>query len=211
MTAAEIARLEHVLTGTAFLPGSVALAFSETLDPAEIPPGGVWVSRTYAMPQPSHYRVSINTTGGSHYDLLLILRDDLDDLEVMRTFFWVIALRAFPVGTPVVPRFGCLRPDLGAVSLAFANDLSVWERIRLHAAGDASRPLERSGWRKLLVAGMATVLTAWLHSDRRIVPGMVTPSNVIVPDPDWRQDRLVISLGGWKPYTGPAVPGAARS
>jgi GNAT superfamily N-acetyltransferase len=79
----------------------------------------------------------------------------------------------------------------------------VWDRIRLHAAGDASRPLDRAGWRKLLVAGMATVLTAWLHSDRRIIPGMVTPSNVVVPDPDWRQDRLVISLGGWKPYTGP--------
>ncbi len=203
MTSAEIARIEDVLTGPAFLPGSVALAFGETLDPAEIPPGGVWVSRTYALPQPSHYRVSINTTGGSHYDLLVILRDDLTDLEVMRTFFWVIALRAYPVGTPVMPRFGCLRPDLGAVSLAFANDLSVWERIRLHAADNASRPLERSGWRKLLVAGMATVLTAWLHSDHRIIPGMVTPSNVIVPDPDWRQDRLVISLGGWKPYTGP--------
>jgi long-chain acyl-CoA synthetase len=203
LTTTEIARLTGVLTSTAFLPGSVALAFGETLDPAEIPAGGVWVSRTYALPQPSHYRVSINTTGGSHYDLLLILRDDLDDLEVMRTFYWVIALRAFPVGTPVVPRLGSLRPDLGVVSLAFANDLNVWERIRLHAATDASRPLERSGWRKLLVAGMATVLTAWLHSDRRILPGLITPSNVIVPDPDWRQDRLVVSLGGWKPYAGP--------
>jgi hypothetical protein len=181
----------------------VALAFGETLDLAEIPAGGIWISRTYALPQPSHYRVSINTTGGSHYDLLLILRDDLGDLEVMRTFLWVIALRAYPTGTPVVPRFGCLRPDLGAVSLAFESDLSVWDRIRLHAAGDASRPLDRAGWRKLLVAGMATVLTAWLHSDRRIIPGMVTPSNVVVPDPDWRQDRLVISLGGWRPYTGP--------
>lgn len=203
MSDAETARLERVLTGSAFLPGSVELAFSEKLAPADIPPGGVWVSRTYALPQPSHYRVSINTTGGSHYDLLIILRDDLDDVEVMRTFFWVIALRAYPIGTTVTPRFGCLRPDLGAVSLAFASDLSVWERIRLHAADAASRPLGRPGWRKLLVAGMATVLTAWLHSDRRIIPGMVTPSNVIVPDPDWRQDRLVISLGGWRPYAGP--------
>ncbi len=203
MAPAEIARIADVLTDTTFLQGSVALAFGETLDPAEIPAAGVWVSRTYALPQPSHYRVSINTTGGSHYDLLVILRDDLHDLEVMRTFFWVIALRAYPVGIPVMPRFGCLRPDLGAVSLAFSNDLNVWERVRLHAAAGASRPLDRSGWRKLLVAGMATVLTAWLHSDRRIIPGMVTPSNVIVPDPSWRQDRVVISLGGWKPYTGP--------
>jgi GNAT superfamily N-acetyltransferase len=104
----------------------------------------------------------------------------------------------------VLPRLGALRPDLGAASLAFASGLTVWDRIRQHAAtGADAAQVGRRGWRRLLVAGMAAVITAWNHSGREIVAGMVTPSNVIVPDRDWQRDRLVISLAGWRPYTGP--------
>ncbi len=200
---AEIARLQRVIVGTTFLQGSVQLAFSETLDPQDIPAGGIWISRTVSKHFSARYRVSINLAGGSHYDLMVIIRDDLHDLEVMRTFYWMIAMRAYPQGNPVVPRFGYIRPDLGAVSLAFESELAVWDRIRMHAQPDASHPLDATGWRHLLVAGIATMLRAWLHGNRRLIPGTVMPTNVIVPDPDWREDRLVINLAGSQPYRGP--------
>jgi hypothetical protein len=47
------------------------------------------------------------------------------------------------------------------------------------------------------------VFTVWQHSDRRIVPGLITPSNVTVPQRDWQQGRMMLSLAGWRAYDGP--------
>ena len=204
LTDDEIARLREVLAGTTFLAESAALVFDAVLDPSSIPPGGVWVSRTLSQPFPSRYRVSINTHSGRHFDLLLILRSDLADTAILETFQRVAAIRAWPAETPVLPRLGALRPDLGAASLEFVTGLSVWDRIRQHAASPAdAAQFGRRSWRRLFVAGMAAIITAWRHSDRELVPGMVHPSNVVVPGRDWQRGRLVISLAGWRPYTGP--------
>lgn len=200
----EVARLEKVLVGSPFLIESIALAFDTVLDPASVPRGGIWVSRTLSQPFPSRYRVSINTDKGRHFDLLVILRDDLAEGEIARTFQLVAAIRAWPVEAPVLPRLGAVRADLGAASLAYASGLTVWDRIRQHAGTPAdAADFGQRKWRRLLVAGMATVITTWRHSDRRIVPGMVTPSNVIVPERDWQRGRMMISLAGWTPYRGP--------
>jgi long-subunit acyl-CoA synthetase (AMP-forming) len=200
----EIARLRAVVEGTTFLAESVALAFDTELDLDSVPRGGIWISRTSAQPFSSRYRVSINTDTGRHFDLLIILRDDLDDPEVAETFQLVAMIRSWPTEAPVLPRLGAVRVDLGAASLAFANGLTVWDHMRQHATttADASA-MGRSSWRRLLLAGMATVLTVWRHSGRRIVPGLVTPSNVIVPERDWQRGRLMISLAGWRRYHGP--------
>jgi GNAT superfamily N-acetyltransferase len=204
LTEAEMTRLRGVLGRTTFLLESVAFAFDTTLDPATVPAGGIWVSRTLSQPFPSRYRVSINTETGRHYDLLVILRDDLDEAQVMRTFQLVASIRSWPDEAPVLPRLGAVRTDLGAASLAFASGLTVWDRIRQHAAlpSDVSA-YGRDGWRRLMVAGMATALVAWRHSNRQVVPGMVTPSNVVLPDRDWQRGRLVISLASWRSYQGP--------
>ena len=37
---------------------------------------------------------------------------------------------AIPFGTPMLPTFGCCRPELGALSMAYVSDLTVWEKIR---------------------------------------------------------------------------------
>jgi hypothetical protein len=55
----------------------------------------------------------------------------------------------------------------------------------------------------LLVRALAAFFTGWRHSDRRIVPGTVAPTNVSVPAPDYRTDVTVLSLAGWQPYEGP--------
>jgi len=199
---AEVARLRAVIEGTTFLAESSALAFDARLDPADIPAGGVWISRTLSHPFPARYRVSINTTGGRHFDLLLILRDDLAAPEVEETFMRVAMIRAWPDDAPVLPRLGAVRPDLGAASLVYASGLTVWDRIRRHAATTSdAEAFGAPAWRRLLVAAMATVVVAWRNAGREVVPGMVAPSNVIVPERDWQRDRLVVSLAGWRAYT----------
>jgi hypothetical protein len=190
LTPSEIERLEGVLVGTTFLKEAVRLAFDGArLELGDVPPEGIWVSRVFSLPTHRMYRVSINTRVGDHYDLLLVLRRDVDAASVRQS---------------VVPRFACARSELGAFSMAYVSDLSAWERIREFGArrGAETRPGPRD-WRNLLVRALAAFFTGWRHSDRRIVPGTVTPTNVAVPGPDYRTDVTVLSLAGWQPYTGP--------
>ena len=200
----EVARIRGVIEGTTFLAESAALAFGMRLVPDDLPAGGVWISRTMSHAFPARYRVSINTSGGRHFDLLLVLRDDLAQPAVAETFMRVAMIRAWPDDTPVLPRLGAIRPDLGAASLVFNSMLTVWERIRHHAATGADvEAFGAAAWRRLLVAAMATVLVAWRNSGREVLPGMVAPTNVVVPDRDWQRDRQVLSLAAMEPYQGP--------
>lgn len=199
----EIRHLENVLVGTTFLRESVALAFDgESFDVRRVPQGGIWISRVLSLHEHQLYRISINTVEEKHYDLLLMLRPDLEKASVHETNFWLIAIHGHPVDTPVVPRFGCCRPELGAISFAFVSDLTVWERVRGEAeAGDVGGRCDR--WRSLFVRGMAVFFRGWQNSGGRIVPGAVTPRNVSVPDPDFRDGAKLLSLAGWKRYRSP--------
>ncbi len=205
LTEPEIERLESVLVGTTFLKEAVRLAFDGArFELGDVSPEGIWVSRVFSLPTHRMYRISINTAPGDHYDLLLVLRRDVDAESVRQSIRWMIALHSQTLGAPVVPRFACARSALGAFSMAWVSDLSAWERIREFAARReaASRPGPRE-WRDLMVRALSAFFTGWLHSDRRIVPGTVTPTNVAVPGPDYRTDVTVLSLAGWQPYGGP--------
>jgi hypothetical protein len=210
LSAEEIARLEEVLVGTTFLQQSVKLTSDgEELDLREVPREGIWIGRTAVRHRQRIYRISVNTVQGKHYDLLAVIWDrdlmDEDRSEMLTTIFWLIALGGHPHGPPVLPRFGCYRPAMGALSLAFVSDLSVWERIREYAGDWSQIPGEMRdpGWRRLFVQALAAVFRGWAISGRRIVPGMVTPSNVAVSEPDFREGARILSLTGWSVYTGP--------
>jgi long-chain acyl-CoA synthetase len=195
LTPSEIERLDGVLVGTTFLKEAMLLGFDGArFDFGEIPLEGVWVSRVFSLPTHRMYRVSVNTNAGDHYDAA----------SVRQSIRWMIALHSQTLGPPVVPRFACARSELGAFSMAWVSDLSVWERIREFGARREveSRPGTRD-WRNLFVRALSAFFTGWLHSDRRIVPGTVAPTNVTVPGPDYRTDVTVLSLAGWQPYGGP--------
>ena len=182
------------------------LAFEgEVLLLTEIDTGGIWVSRIHSHHDYSRYRVSINTRHGKHFDLQLTIREDLDEEIVLETIFWIIAIRGYPHGAPVLPAFGCCRPELGALSLGYVSDLTVWEKIREFSSvrGPGTRLPSKSQWRRLFVSAMATLLRGWRASGRRIIPGSVSPTNVVVPDPDFREGSLLNSLSGWTRYSGP--------
>jgi hypothetical protein len=205
LTPSEMERLDGVLLGTTFLKEAMLLAFDGAhFDFGDIPREGVWVSRVFSLPTHRMYRVSVNTNAADHYDLLLVLRRDVDAASVRQSIRWMIALHSQILGTPVVPRFACARSDLGAFCMVWVSDLSAWERIREFAARREveARPGPRE-WRNLFVRALSAFFTGWLHSDRRIVPGTVVPTNVTVPGPDYRRDVTVLSLAGWQPYGGP--------
>lgn len=203
---AETERLRRVLLGTTFLRHTMRVVFEgEDLRLADVAPGGIWASRLSSRHSDSRYRLSINTRAGKHFDILLIMRDDLNQARVLQTIMWTVALRGYPFGVAILPALGCCRPGLGAVSMAYHSDLTVWEKIRELSSvrGPGTVPPTQMRWRQLLVRAMAVVIRGWNNSGRQIIPGLVSPANIVVPEPDFRLGAQIISLSGWREYHGP--------
>ncbi len=201
-----VRRLEQIVGHPTFLKQSVMLAFDEEgFDLRHVPPSGIWVSPILAQHQFELYRVSINLRNGKHFDLLLVVGDDFSSDQVRDTLYWLMALSDHPSYSSMLPRFGACRPDLGVMSVAYISDLTVWEKIREYAGAQTVRSYfaRRHDWRRLFVRGMSAFYTVWRASGSRIVPGAVTPANVVVPDADFREASCILSLTGWRTYESP--------
>lgn len=202
----EIEQLRTILVGTDFLSETLYLAFeAEAFSIRDVPPHGIWVSRVLSLSEHRLYRVSVNTTEGQHFDVLIVVSRDPDEDSILETNNWLIAIRGYPYGPPVVPAFGCSRAELGAWSLEFTGELTVWDRIREYAGWgykEGGVP-EAPAWRTLYIRAMSAFIRGWLYSGRRIVPGDLSPMNVVVPEPDYRRGSRILSIAGWSPFTGP--------
>jgi len=202
----EVSKLKEVLIGTTFLKQSIKLAFDdEALCLDEIGPDGIWVSRIISRFEDSRYRLSVNTKAGKHFDLQLIINTGSDHSRMQETIFWYIVLKGYPFGTSMLPDFGCCRPELGALSMAYVSDLTVWEKIREFSSvrGPGTSPPTSMQWHQLLVRAMSVVVKGWRNSGRRLIPGLITPNNIVVPEPDFRKGAVQNNLAGWKYYEGP--------
>ena len=201
----ERAKLRNALVGTTFLKQSVMLAFEDRgVEVGEIPANGIWIARVFSFLQAQVYRMSVNTTGGRHYDLLLATAADTEEASVLETTYWMLALGGRVDRRPVARQFGCYRPQLGAFSMAMVNDLTAWERVReLTSDSFVEFHPRKTHWRNLFIRGMAAFFSGWDQSHGRIVPGPVSPANVVVPAPDFRAGGTILSLADWGPYKGP--------
>ncbi|MBK8597270.1 MAG: GNAT family N-acetyltransferase [Holophagales bacterium] len=200
----EIRALEGLLLGTSFLRESIELAFeTDPPDLADIPDEGIWVTPVLALHRHRLYRLSVRTAAGAHHDLLLTVRSDLDSEAVRATTLRMIALAGHPWGPPVVARVGSWRPDLGALSLAWVDELTLAERLRDAAVPGRARPGQGHSVKSLVVRALAAFFTAWERSGRALVPGAVAPSNVAVPAEDYREGTCLLSISGSRPYSGP--------
>ncbi|MCA9756946.1 MAG: GNAT family N-acetyltransferase [Candidatus Eisenbacteria bacterium] len=200
-------RVYHLVARTSFLEQAVILIFEdETFALDQIARRGLWVSRIQIRETFQLLRLSVNTKAGLHYDVLVILRDDVDAEAVLRTNYWMLAIGGYALGSRTIPRFGCSRPEFGAIALEYVRDLNAEERIRALASASRVEDVLMTGsfdWRRLYVAGLTAFFRAWDHSGRRIVPGFVAPINVVVPEQDFREDPVILSLAGWDHYSGP--------
>jgi long-subunit acyl-CoA synthetase (AMP-forming)/GNAT superfamily N-acetyltransferase len=200
------APLRKLLLDSTFLRQSVLLAFDdEAFDLDQLRDGGIWVREVVRRQEYRNLRVSISTITGRHYDLLVLLRSNLDEQWMRDRNHWIMVIAGQPFGIRRMPRFGCMRPELGALSLEYITDLTLWDKLK--TLGSSDHPAIRAGgerpWRKRLVRGMATFFEAWEASGKNIVPGRIDPENVVVPEPDFREGALILSLAGLKEYSHP--------
>jgi len=197
--------LGEVLADATFLKQSIMLAFAEgEFDCRQVSPAGIWISRILSKHPFDLFRASVNLLNGKHFDLLLVMGEDFSEAHVRDTIYWLMALSDHPSRPSALPRFGAFRPDLRIMSVAYVSDLTVWDKIREYGAltmrAYVPKPLD---WRRLFVRGMAAFFTLWRSSGSSILPGAITPANVVVSAADFLESSCILSLTGWKPYENP--------
>ena len=199
-------QLLSILTGSGFLSQAIELAFAEVhFDPRKIIRRGLWISRVHQTPEALFYRWSIHTIDGRHRQLMVVLREDFRTQRAWDTICWLLAIAGYPFAERVLPRFGCLRPELGAAAMEWVDDLTVRERIREAAARmrDAGDTFDAEWCRALFVRAMVAYLNVWKHSGRRLLPGDLSPGNIVVPATDFRSTARVLTLGQWSRGSSP--------
>lgn len=206
ISAFEIKRLTKAFSTSTFLYKSIFLTCDVLdFDINNVPPGGIWFSRLLSQRGQHIYRVSINTTDGNHYGLMVTLREDYAEQAVRKVLYWQMAISDHPYGPYTLPRLGCSRADLGVLSVAFVNNLTVWERIREFSSSRTSVFVEKrpNFLRQLFTRAMAAFFAASRNSGYEIIPGLLSPSNVVIAEPDYRAGATILSMGGWQIYDGP--------
>ena len=202
MQVAEKERILKIFQSTTYLAESIILAFNEKgFDLADVPGNGIWVLRLQAYKEFRHYRLSVNTKSGKHYDLHMVMSENPDFRPKPDTFYWLASLAGFPYGPAVGPFLGSSRPTLGILSTQYIGGLTAWDKIRefaeIHKSAGFVRP---NSWKKVFTKAFTVIFRAWHHSGYQIVPGIISPNNVVVPEMDFRQSAIIVSLTGWTTY-----------
>ncbi len=199
-------RLMEVFDKTYFLEKSVILAFNEinfTLD--KVKHRGIWIVKIQSVREFFHYRVGINTVNGAHYDLHLVVSKNPQIHFREQTPLMMAAISGFPYGYRVLPALGCNMPEVGILSTEYVIGLTVWDKIKeytnIHKA--ANFAIRQKHWKKLFVRAFSAFFRAWKYSGYKIVPGIVSPNNVTVPELDFKQNTMIITLTGWRTYRKP--------
>lgn len=203
MSPKDINLVKQVLYGTTFLKQSIILAFDEqNFDLDDVPNDGIWITRMHSWHKNLFYRVSINTKYNKHYDIQMVLQESFRNRANLETVLWLIVVSGYPHGANVLPKIGCARPELEARSMVYTGELTVWEKIReISVYRILGQPLPKLNLiKKLFTEGMAAFIRAWRNSGYQILPGVITPSNVVVPELDFQDGATILTLAGWKKF-----------
>jgi GNAT superfamily N-acetyltransferase len=195
-------RISNIFQSTTFFQESIVLAFNEQdFDLGEVSDRGIWILRLQAFKEFNHYRLSVNTGSGKHYDLHMVLSENPAFRPDPETFYWLASLAGFPFGPAVAPLLGSSRPLLGILTTQYIGGLTAWDRIREYSEIHKSAGVLRNhAWKKLFITAMSIIFKAWHHSGKQIVPGSISPANVVIPELDFRESARILSLTGWAPY-----------
>ncbi len=200
------AQLFSILTSTTFLKQSIMLAYDQKgfcLD--DLTDYGIWLSNITHTHENNLYRMCINTKEGQRYDFQIVINENLKSRRNLETVFWLMIISAYPYGTKVLPKLGCARPELNARSVIYNDELTAWGHIRILSneilsSGSSS---DISKLQKIFVYSMKSILIGWRNSGKRIIPGFISLSNIILPNKDYMHAGRLLSLNGWVYYSTP--------
>lgn len=195
-------RITKIFQSSAFLSESIILTFREpNFDLCDVPDKGIWILRLLAFKEFKHYRISINTSEGKHFDLHMVMSGNPRFRPRPETFYWLASLAGFPYGPAVAPMLGSSRPTLGVLTTQYIGGLTAWDKIReLSEIHRSSGLIRGNNWRKIFIKSFTVIFKAWHHSGNQIVPGAISPANIAIPEMDFRNSAMILSLAGWSWY-----------
>lgn len=199
----EIEKLNQLFTETLFLDQSVILAFEELdFNLFSVPKNGIWISRLMSFHNYNHYRLSINTVHGKHFELHMVVSKLMNPEPNYEALYWLSSISGHPFGPKTLPTLGCSRMSYGIRTTKFLGELTAWVKIRENSEIDSYTAgyVEPNMWRKLFIKAFSLFFRAWKYSGRRIVPGTISPNNIVVPVMNFRNTASIITLSGMKPY-----------
>jgi long-chain acyl-CoA synthetase len=193
----EIRKINNILIDTPFLRQSVILGYDEDdFNIEDLTSDGIWISRINLSISSGRYRISINTTSGKHFDLQLAIGENLQDMTALQSAYWLAAISGYSFHPRVLPRLGSCNPKLDARSMIYPGDLNAWDKIREYASSYLpENPFPRQdAWKKLFIESFTVFFRAWMYSDKRVISGLVSPENVVVPELDFHEGATILFL-----------------
>ena len=203
ITKPEIDRFINLFSESYFLNQSVILAFDEAnFDLKEVDKDGIWISRLVSFRAYRHYRLSINTIQGNHYDLHMVVSKEMKPEPNYESLYWLASISGYPFGSVPLPALGCSMLKKGIRTTKYLGELTVWDKIREYAEIDnwTSGKTKDHTWRKLFIQAFTIFFKAWISSGYKIITGSISPNNVVVPTMDFRDTTSLITISGWKEY-----------
>ncbi len=196
-------RIMSIFKTTYFFQKSVILAFEEpNFDMTKIKEKGIWIVKLLALKDFVHYRVSINTVDFKHYDLHVVVSRDINISLQTETLYWMAAISGYSFGARTVPALGFSNSSHGILSTQYIGGLTVWDKIKEFSDSRQTTMLHQrqNKWRKLFIKALSVFFRAWKISEYRIVPGIIAPSNVVVPELDFQKNTMIVTLTNWVKY-----------
>ena len=188
------------LTNSHFLKQSIIMAYDEhDFNIKNVRNQGIWVSRVRSYRATKHFRMSLTMVDGKHFDLHTSLDKNINSLAGLELIYQNISLSGFPYENPAIAQFGCTSLKDHILSSRYVSQLSAWEKIRAYAEVQTTGFIENPNtWRKLYIRSMSAFFKAWSNLNKDIMPGFVSPNNVVVQETDFSDNAKIISLSGWQ-------------
>lgn len=195
-------RLRKVITDTVFLEESIHLIFGQTTFTADkILPEGLWVTQLQSFSDFRHYRFTVNTINNKHYDLHFVITREEKHSETGDDLYWNAYLSDYPFDLPVLSSLGISNLKYGVRSSQYLGGLRVWEKIRqmseIHQSVGDVQPY---AWHQLFIKAFAVIFRTWKISGRKIIPGAISPRNIMVSEMDFNESAIIISITGYEKY-----------
>lgn len=195
-------RLEKIITNTVFLEESIHLIYGQiTFTVDKIIPEGLWITKLQSFSNFRHYRLTVNSINNKHYDLHLVVTRNENPMDSSSDLYWNAYLSDYPFDLPVLSSLGISNTEHGVRSSQYEGGLRIWEKIRqmseIHQWAGNSQPY---AWHQLFIKSFAVIFRAWKISQRKIIPGAISPRNIMVPEQDFKESAVIISLTGYDLY-----------
>ncbi len=192
--------LKNKLKKKNFLKSSIFIAYDDfDFDYKNLTKNCIRISRLKNYRSSKHYRMSVNTKCGKHFDIHISIDKKLPSENKIDKIHRHIAISGFPFESPAAARFGYVLAEEQIFSTRYISQLSAWDKIRSMAEIQKIGYIEdKHFWRKIFIRSIAAFYKAWLNSGREILPGFVAPENVVVPEIDFSDNVKILSISAFK-------------